>query len=187
MFTAYKQLWVTLWEEPRIVSICQKIDAHVWQSSTSNAIVTSEAKGEDFTLDLMRLALTNTGCNDPDSPTTDLVPSPAILVITLATSEDVDGSIPTPVSDSEPLAANHQDAVVPVVPAGPGVTTVPDGPGPGIEGTLNLPLTVASGTSSARQGQVKRALVLAPISSVVDLDPDTAGQRRGRTTRTCKK
>jgi hypothetical protein len=185
MFTAYKQLWVTLWEEPRIVLIRQKIDVHVWQSSTSNAIVTSEAEGEDFTLDLMHLALANAGRNNPDSPTTNLVPPPAILVITPATSEDVDGSIPTPVSDSEPLTANHQDAVVPVVPAGPGVTTVPDGPGPGIEGTL--PLTVASGTSSAQQGQVKRALALAPISSVVDLDPDTAGQRCGQTTRTHKK
>jgi hypothetical protein len=145
MFTAYKQLWVTLWEEPRIVSIRQKINAHVWQSLTSNAIVTSEAEGEDFTLNLMCLALANAGRNDPDSPTTNLVPPPAIPVITPATFED--GSVPTPVSDSESLAANHQDTVVPVVPAGPGITTVPDGPGPGIEGTL--PLTVASGISSA--------------------------------------
>ncbi|KAG2344657.1 hypothetical protein BDR05DRAFT_859387, partial [Suillus weaverae] len=35
MFTAYKQLWVTLWEEPRILLIRQQIDCHVWQSTSS--------------------------------------------------------------------------------------------------------------------------------------------------------
>ncbi|KAG1726526.1 uncharacterized protein EDB91DRAFT_1254295 [Suillus paluster] len=195
-FTKDKQLWVTLWEEPRIVSIHQKIDAHVWQSSTSNAIVASEAEGEDFTFYLMHLALTNAGRNDPDTPTTDLVPPPAIPVIAPATSEDVDGPKPVPapvpgptvqvpVSDSESLAANHHDAIVPFVPAGPGITEVPDVPGPSNEGTL--PPTVASGTSSAQRGRAKKAGVLAPISLVVDPDPGAAGQRCGWATRTRKK
>ncbi|KAG1887714.1 hypothetical protein F4604DRAFT_1539327, partial [Suillus subluteus] len=44
MFTAYKQLWVMLWEEPCILLIRQKIDHHVWQSSSSSNIVTPEAE-----------------------------------------------------------------------------------------------------------------------------------------------
>ncbi|KAG2103988.1 uncharacterized protein F5147DRAFT_775694 [Suillus discolor] len=75
MFTAYKQLWVMLWEEPRIISIRQKIDTHVWQSSTSN-VAASEAEGEDFTSDLMRLALANAGRKDSDSPTINEDPAP---------------------------------------------------------------------------------------------------------------
>ncbi|KAG1808133.1 hypothetical protein EV424DRAFT_1290026, partial [Suillus variegatus] len=35
MFTAYKQLWVTLWDQPRICTIRKKIDAYVWQSSST--------------------------------------------------------------------------------------------------------------------------------------------------------
>lgn len=73
MFTAYKQLWVTLWEEPCILSIRRQIDRHVWQSTSSSNIATSDAEGEDLTSDLMRLALANAGHEDPESdlPTTD--------------------------------------------------------------------------------------------------------------------
>ncbi|KAG1893063.1 uncharacterized protein F5891DRAFT_1196876 [Suillus fuscotomentosus] len=73
MFAAYKQLWVTLWEEPHILSIRRQIDHHVWQSTSSSNIATSDAEGEDLTSDLMHLALTNAGREDreSDSPTTD--------------------------------------------------------------------------------------------------------------------
>ncbi|KAG1756661.1 uncharacterized protein EDB91DRAFT_1241706 [Suillus paluster] len=85
MFTAYKQLWVTLWEEPHIILIRQKIDTHIWQSSTSN-VAASEAEAKDFTSDLMHLALANAGHKDSDSPTIneDPVPTPsAHLLVSL--------------------------------------------------------------------------------------------------------
>ncbi|KAG1906806.1 uncharacterized protein F5891DRAFT_1182216 [Suillus fuscotomentosus] len=73
MFAAYKQLWVTLWEEPCILSIHQQIDRHVWQSTSSSNIATSDAEGKDLTSNLMCLALANAGRKDreSDSPTTD--------------------------------------------------------------------------------------------------------------------
>ncbi|KAG1746430.1 hypothetical protein EDB19DRAFT_1905884 [Suillus lakei] len=94
MFTAYKQLWVTLWEEPCIISIHQKINTHVWQSLTSN-VAASEAKGEDFTSDLMRLALANAGRKDSDSPTINEDPAPP----TTSTSPTID----TPVVIAPPV------------------------------------------------------------------------------------
>ncbi|KAG1840104.1 hypothetical protein C8R48DRAFT_679648 [Suillus tomentosus] len=101
MFAAYKQLWVMLWEEPHILSIHRQIDRHVWQSTSSSNIATSDTEGKDLTSNLMRLALANAGREDreSDSPTTDghrvsLVPSssptlalaapPAFLLTALA-------------------------------------------------------------------------------------------------------
>ncbi|KAG1744576.1 uncharacterized protein EDB91DRAFT_1016563, partial [Suillus paluster] len=39
MFMAYKQLWVTLWDQPCICLIHKKIDTYVWQSSSTSNVV----------------------------------------------------------------------------------------------------------------------------------------------------
>ncbi|KAG1720436.1 hypothetical protein EDB19DRAFT_1835989 [Suillus lakei] len=102
MFTAYKQLWVMLWEEPCILSIHQKIDCHVWQSTSSSNVVTSDAEGEDLTPDLMCLALANAGCEDldSDSPTTDDHCAPPVapnsLTLALAAPSAVPIAVPAP-------------------------------------------------------------------------------------------
>jgi hypothetical protein len=83
MFTAYKQLWTTLWEEPRIRSIRQKIDSHVWQSSSTSGTAQVEDDVEDFTSDLMRLALTNAGRTESDFLTTNNTPVLTLLPPTI--------------------------------------------------------------------------------------------------------
>ncbi|KAG1842195.1 hypothetical protein DFJ58DRAFT_666121, partial [Suillus subalutaceus] len=137
MFTAYKQLWVTLWEEPRILLICQKIDHHVWQSSSSSNIVTPEAEDEDFTSDLMRLALANAGHkdkSDSDSSTTDdnhhpplitpilpttapTAPGPSVLAVPESTTPIVNASpvptTPTITTREAPRTAQTNVTLVP--------------------------------------------------------------------------
>ncbi|KAG1741140.1 hypothetical protein EDB19DRAFT_1908166 [Suillus lakei] len=106
MFMAYKQLWVTLWDQPRICTIRKKIDAYVWESSSTSNIATSDAEGEDFTSDLMHLAITNAGykeSNDfPGPPTTDNNPV---------------NDIPGPVTPTTPMIAPSAPAIVPSAPA----------------------------------------------------------------------
>jgi hypothetical protein len=96
MFTAYKQLWVTLWDQPCICSIRNKIDTYVWQSSSTSNVVMSDTEGEDFTSDLMRLAIANAGCKESDipGPTTDNIPGP--------TTDNIP-DIPRPVTPISPI------------------------------------------------------------------------------------
>ncbi|KAG1783209.1 hypothetical protein EV702DRAFT_1191641 [Suillus placidus] len=114
MFTAYKQLWVTLWDQPRICSIHKKIDTYVWQSSSTSNVVTSDTDGEDFTSDLMLLAIANAGCKESDfpGPTTNNTP-------------DIPGPV-TPISPIVIPAASESaltsgPAVPVVVPAAPAI------------------------------------------------------------------
>jgi hypothetical protein len=106
MFTAYKQLWVTFWDQPRICTIRKKIDAYVWQSSSTSNIATSNAEGEDFTSDLMRLAIANAGHKEfddlPGPPTTDNNPV---------------NDIPGPVTPTTPIIGPSAPAIVPSAPA----------------------------------------------------------------------
>ncbi|KAG2114720.1 uncharacterized protein F5147DRAFT_649877 [Suillus discolor] len=72
---AYKQLWVTLWDQPHICIIHKKINAYIWQSSLTSNVAMSDIENEDFTSDLICLAITNVVCkesnNFPGHPTTD--------------------------------------------------------------------------------------------------------------------
>ncbi|KAG1844844.1 hypothetical protein DFJ58DRAFT_843936 [Suillus subalutaceus] len=134
MFTAYKQLWVTLWEEPRIISIRQKIDTHVWQSSTSN-VAASEAEGEDFTSDLMRLALANAGRKDSDSPTINEDPAPP----TTSTSPTID----TPVVIAPPVPPTVQ-AITPATSLQATETIINPVP---ISAAVQLPVSLTGNTN----------------------------------------
>ncbi|KAG1846022.1 hypothetical protein F4604DRAFT_1977349 [Suillus subluteus] len=106
MFMAYKQLWVTLWDQPRICTIRKKIDAYVWQSSSTSNIATSDAEGEDFTSDLMRLAIANAGHKESDN-----LPGPP------TTDNNPVNDIPEPVTPTTPMIAPSAPAIVPSAPA----------------------------------------------------------------------
>jgi hypothetical protein len=134
MFTAYKQLWVTLWEEPRIISIRQKIDTHVWQSSTSN-VAASEAEVEDFTSDLMRLALANAGRKDSNSPTINEDPAPP----TTSTSPTID----TPVVIAPPVPPTVQ-AITPATSLQATETIINPVP---ISAAVQLPVSLTGNTN----------------------------------------
>ncbi|KAG1736410.1 uncharacterized protein EDB91DRAFT_1250033 [Suillus paluster] len=114
MFTAYKQLWVTLWDQPRICAIRKKIDTHVWQSSSTSNVTMSNAKGEDFTSDLMCLAIANAGqkeSNDFPGPTT--------------TNDNPVNDIPGSVAPITPTITPSAPVVVPstpvVIPSAPAI------------------------------------------------------------------
>ncbi|KAG1720905.1 uncharacterized protein EDB91DRAFT_1256769 [Suillus paluster] len=91
---------------PRICTIRKKIDAYVWQSSSTSNIAMSNAEGEDFTSDLMRLAIANAGHkesnNFPGPPTTD---------------NNSVNDIPGPVTPTTPMIAPSAPAIVPSAPA----------------------------------------------------------------------
>ncbi|KAG1738754.1 hypothetical protein EDB19DRAFT_1909157 [Suillus lakei] len=114
MFTAYKQLWVTLWDQPHICTIHKKIDAYVWESSLISNITMSDAEGEDFTSDLMCLAIANTGHkesnNFPGPPTTNNNPV---------------NDIPGLVTPTTPMIA---PSALAIVPSAPGPAIVPSAP-----------------------------------------------------------
>ncbi|KAG1747036.1 uncharacterized protein EDB91DRAFT_1245475 [Suillus paluster] len=114
MFTAYKQLWVTLWCQPHICTIRKKIDAYVWQSSSTSNIATSNAEGEDFTSDLMCLAIANAGHKESDD-----FPGPP------TTDNNSVNDIPGPVTPTTPMIAPSAPAIV---PSAPGLAIVPSAP-----------------------------------------------------------
>ncbi|KAG1748381.1 uncharacterized protein EDB91DRAFT_1245087 [Suillus paluster] len=133
MFTAYKQLWVTLWDEPRIISIRQKIDSHVWQSSSTTNVATSDAEGEDFTSDLMCLALANAGRKDSDVLTTndDFAPpithsSPTMFLAGPAVPPTVRAPLPTAPAPlpTSPVPLPAAPAPLPAAPAETIITLV---------------------------------------------------------------
>ncbi|KAG2348729.1 hypothetical protein BDR05DRAFT_995132 [Suillus weaverae] len=82
------------------------IDAHVWQSSSTSNIAMSDTEGEDFTSDLMHLAIANAGhkeSNDfPGPPTTD---------------SNLVNDIPGPVTPTTPMITPSALAIVPSAPA----------------------------------------------------------------------
>ncbi|KAG1787603.1 uncharacterized protein HD556DRAFT_1312639 [Suillus plorans] len=207
---AYKQLWVTLWEEPCIISICQKINTHVWQSSTSN-VAASEAEAEDFTSDLMHLAIANAGHKDSDSltinedPTPPITPTsptidtlaviappvlPTVPAITPAMLPQATETIINPVPRSAvqlPVSLTGNTVNVPMVT----VTTATDEFPPIVPATVTdipgngetLSQAVASGSLSPQRGGGKKAGVLALVS----LLDNTAEQQHGRPIRIRKK
>ncbi|KAG1786170.1 uncharacterized protein HD556DRAFT_1450025 [Suillus plorans] len=217
MFTAYKQLWVTLWEEPRIISIWQKINSHVWQSSSTANVTTSDAEGNDLTPDLMCLALANAGRTDSDVPTTNVDFTPPIThsstMFQAAPAAPPTVRAPLPVAPAPlpaapvPLPAAPAETIITPVPAvtsesttlglpavTPAVTVTTATKFPSIVPAAVaiptgevLPQAVASQSSSGRRGRGKKAGVLAPISSSGDPDALTEGQRHGRPTRSRKK
>ncbi|KAG0695729.1 hypothetical protein DFH29DRAFT_879836 [Suillus ampliporus] len=145
MFTAYKQLWVTLWDQPCICLICKMIDTYVWQSSSTSNVVTSDTDSEDFTSDLMCLAIANAGCKESDFPglttnnTLD-IPGPVTLI----------SSIVIPAASESALSPGP--AVLVVVPAalaipvlGPVQTTTALDPNP----TTLLPAILIPTVASA--------------------------------------
>ncbi|KAG2123408.1 hypothetical protein DEU56DRAFT_917456 [Suillus clintonianus] len=175
MFTAYKQLWVSLWDQPRICLIRKKIDAYVWQSSSTSNVATSDAEGEDFTSDLMCLAITNAGCKESDfpGPTTDNIPG---------TTTDNTSDIPRPVTPISPIvipaasasALTPGPAVPVIVPAAPAIpvlgpaktTTAPD-PNP----TILLPAQPTPTVASA--GVVQGAAAVA-VTAALEFPPAAA-------------
>ncbi|KAG2086951.1 uncharacterized protein F5147DRAFT_659072 [Suillus discolor] len=174
-----------LWEEPHIISIRQKINTHVWQSSTSN-VAASEAEGKDFTSDLMRLALANAGHKDSDSPTINEDPAPPttptspIIDTPVVIAPPVPPTVPAITPAMSPLDQATETIINPV----PRSTT--DQLPVSLTGNTNgeiMSQAVASGSSSSRQGRGKKAGVLAPVS----LSTDTAEQQCGRPVRSRKK
>lgn len=161
MFTAYKQLWVTLWEEPRIISIRQKIDTHVWQSSTSN-VAASEAEGEDFTSDLMRLALANAGRKDSDYPTINEDPAPP----TTPTSPTID----TPVVIAPPVPPTV--TVPAITPAmSPQATETIINPVP-ISAAVQLPVSLTGNTNVPIVAVTTPTALVVPAAAVTAVVTD---------------
>ncbi|KAG1875696.1 hypothetical protein F4604DRAFT_1680593 [Suillus subluteus] len=165
MFTASKQLWVTLWEEPYIISIHQKIDMRVWQSSTLN-VAASEAKGEDFTSDLMHLALANAGHKDSDSPTINEDPTPPIIPTT------------SPTIDTLAVIAPPDPPTVPTITPGmlPQATETIINPVP--RSTVQLPVSLTGNTVNVPIVAVTAAtdkflpVVPAAVTAIITDGPD---------------
>ncbi|KAG2029342.1 hypothetical protein BDR03DRAFT_1018515 [Suillus americanus] len=161
MFTAYKQLWVMLWEEPRILSICQKIDHRVWQSTSSSNVVTSDVKGKDLTPNLMRLALANAGCEDSDSdsltPDNHHAPpvAPNSLTLALATPPAVPALAITPAAETTIIPAAENIITlgpITILPAVPVFLTADESP-PVPDGPNNMEMLPTAASSSSRWGQ----------------------------------